>query len=87
MNRNIVLRNRLVMSGEALDVNFHCFANILQCFGLSFPLAVATFQRRAECMITADGFFFQNHGVVHFDTLLAAPGIVKLPPSCVFYVF
>jgi len=81
MNHNLIVRNRLVMSGKALNVKFHCFPNILQRLSLSFSFAVAASQGRTERMITADGFFLQYHGIVHPDTLLAAREIVKLHSS------
>lgn len=57
MNHNLLVGNRLVMSSQTLEVNFHCFSNILQRLSLSFPLAVTTSQGWTERMITTDGFF------------------------------
>ena len=77
MNHDLVVRNRFVMSGEALNVNFHRFPDILQRLSLRFAFAVASSERGTERVITADGFFFQNYGVIHPDKLLAIPVIVK----------
>jgi len=77
MNHDFLARNRFVMSREALKVNFHRFPNILQRLGLRFALAVASFQGGTERMITANGFFLQNYGIVHAERLLGFHEIVK----------
>ena len=81
MNHDLLLRNRFVMSGEALDVNFHRFPNILQRLSLRFALAVASSESGTEGMITPNRFLLQNYGIVHLKKLLGISEIVKFQSS------
>ena len=85
MNHDFLVRNRFIMSSEALDVDFHRFLNITQRLSLRFTLAVASSQGGTERMITSNGFLLQNYGIIHPEKILAISEIVKLPLSYGFH--
>lgn len=71
------MRDRLVMRGKALKMDFNGFANILQRLRLSFALAVAALQRWTKNMVAADRLLFQDDSVVHRNRLRAAGVMVN----------